>query len=143
MTTHALQLCPECGSGKIEMGSLVGEDLEATCQNCGWKGPHRDLIAAPAREEDLGRQSNIIYGTTDFTLGIAEEVSKAYMNLIAQHVARGLGLAMIESGLVGRQQPKELTRLIRAASLGAHAATLKEIEEIQKELQDERRGTNN
>lgn len=139
MSVKAFQICPECGSGKIEMGDLIGEDMKAKCLSCGWEGPHRELMAAVGSEQELMKGSQEIFGTPDLALGIAQEVSKTYMVLIAKYAAQPLGLAMIESGVIGKEQPKELTRLIRAASMGAHKATLEEIEAIQKELQDDRR----
>lgn len=141
--THQFELCPECGSGKIEMGALIGEDMEATCLSCGWKGPHRELMASIIRQSDVSSEVGAVLGSPDLALGIAQEVAKAYMVLIAKYAAQGLGLAMIEAGVIGKEQPKELTRLIRAASMGAHKATLEEIEAIQKELQHERRESDN
>lgn len=124
-------LCPKCGSGKTELGDLVGDDMKATCTNCGWEGTHKELLnAAPEKEQAPG---TIIQ--PDQALGIAEEVAKAYMNLLAKHAGQSIGLAMVQAGVVGLKDSKRLARLIRAACLGAHKATLDEVEEIQKEVQ--------
>jgi hypothetical protein len=92
-------------------------------------------LIAPSNDVALSDDQDAV-GTVDTCLGIANDVAKTYMRLIAQHAARGLGLAMVQAGIVGPKQPKELTRLIRAASLGAHRATLEEVELMQKELKD-------
>lgn len=131
-------LCPKCGSGKTELGDLVGDDMKATCTNCGWEGTHKDLISAEdAKEANLGELTQ-----PDQALGIAEEVSKAYMNLLAQHAGQPIGLAMVSAGIVGLKDGKRLARLIRAACLGAHKATLEEVEDIQKEIQSGQQPTN-
>ena len=132
-------LCPKCGSGKVEMGDLVGDDMQAKCTACGWTGPHRELMGAVADEAKVAAASAEIFGTPDMALGIAQEVSKDFMNAIARDAGRALGLAMVATGVIGKEDPKSLGRLIRAACLGAHKATLEEIEKIQKEIQDGRR----
>lgn len=130
-------LCPECGSGKTELGELVGDDMKATCTNCGWEGTHKDLVSAAPEEPAPG---TIVQ--PDQAQGIAEEVAKVYMNLLAQHAGQPIGLAMVQAGLVGLKDGKRLARLIRAACLGAHKATLEEVENIQEEIQSGRQPTN-
>lgn len=131
----ALHVCPECGSGKIDVGSqIVTDQAPAKCTACGWTGNFGQLIGAVApATDDLN---------PDVALGIAAEVSKLYMNMLAQHAGQPIGLAMVQSGVVGVKDSEALTRLIRAACLGAHKATLEEVEVMQKELQDGRRPTN-
>lgn len=134
---NPLHLCPQCGSGKIELGELVGDDMKATCTNCDWVGPHRELLAAVAKEAE---PSGII--EPDMALSIAEEVAKAYMVLLAKHVGQPVGLAMIQAGVIGAKDPKNLGRLIRAACKGAYKGTLDEIDQMQKELQSAERPAN-
>ncbi len=55
----------------------------------------------------------------------------------SMYAAQPLGLAMIQSGMVGQKDKKSLTRMIRAATLGAFKATLDEVEKIQKESQSD------
>jgi hypothetical protein len=102
----------------------------ARCLSCGWYGERRELLLA-----GLGK-------VVDSALEIAHEVSKTYLQLIGQSVVLPLGKAMLQAGIVGVQQKQELARLLRAACLAAHKATLEEVEKIQKELQDAQRDDN-
>jgi hypothetical protein len=133
-----LHVCPECASAKVELGDLVGDEMEATCSNCGWKGKHKDLIGAGAKENQIV-QGAMSIDDPSVALAIAKEVSVSYMRLLAKHAGQAIGLAMVQSGMVGAKDPQSLTRLIKAACGGAHKATLEEVENIQKELQDAKR----
>ena len=127
-----IQVCPECGSGKVEMGSsILGNDAFAECQACGWSGTVGDLLTPSRQEAD--REVGLI--TQDQALSIAQSVAESYMERLAAHAAKPTGLAMVESGIVGLKDKNRLARLIRAAMKGAHKATLEEVEAIQKELQ--------
>lgn len=144
MSALVLNVCPECGSGKIKYaGELISADMAVSCLSCGWRGTHGALMAVAADEAKVMEKSQEIFGTPDLALGIAQEVSRAYLVLLSKMAAQPIGLAMIEAGVIGKEQPKELTRLIRSACLAAHKATLEEIETIQKELQDARRSNDN
>lgn len=144
MSAIILSVCPECGSGKIKYSSeVISADVAVACLACGWEGAHGDLMAMAADEAKVMEKSTEIFGTPDLALGIAQEVSKAYLILISKMVAQPLGLAMIQAGVIGKEQPKELTRLIRSACLAAHKATLEEIETMQKEIRDARRTNDN
>lgn len=131
-------MCPECASAKVELGDLVGEEMEATCTNCGWKGKHKELIGTGLDEDKVQGQG---IDTPTLALAIAKEVATAYMRLLAQHAGKPIGVALVQSGVVGASDPKALSRLIRAACLGAHKSTLEEVEKIQKEIQDAKRST--
>lgn len=126
------EVCPECGSAKLEIQSsiLKPDDRQASCFACGWKGTAADLISAivPEGEGLSGDQG----------LKVAEQVATTYMGLIAQHVGHPIGRAMIEAGIVGLHDKEGLTRLIRAACSAAYAATLEEVEAMQRELVDDR-----
>jgi len=127
------EVCPKCGSGKVELGTRghYGRQMNlARCLSCGWYGERRELLLA-----GLGK-------VVDSALEIAHEVSKTYLQLIGQSVVLPLGKAMLQAGIVGVQQKQELARLLRAACLAAHKATLEEVEKIQKELQDAQRDDN-
>ena len=130
-------LCPECGSGKIELGDLVGDDMTATCTNCSWTGPHRELLSASPEEV---APSGII--EPDMALAIAEDVAKAYMILLAKHAGQPIGLAMVQAGVIGAKDPQVMGRLIRAACQGAYKATLDEVDQMQKEMQSAERPAN-
>jgi hypothetical protein len=89
------------------------------------------LVAEPEAPE-----SSIVevLGTSDMALGIAQEVSKNYLLFLSESASAEIGRAMVRAGVVGgKENPKELGRIIRAATLAAHAATLKEIDLIQLE----------
>jgi len=123
-------LCPECGSAKVEMSGPGGVILPAgpaNCHACGWSGTMKDLMHAQVPELESLSQ--------DAAHAIALEVAATYQALLAQIAAQPIGVAMVQSGMVGMKDTKNLTRMIRAATLGAHKATLEEVEKIQKESQ--------
>lgn len=129
LKTH---VCPECGSGKVEIsGSIITDTALAKCSACGWEGTKEKLISAfvPNLPGDLSQ---------DAALSIAQEVSDLYMKLLAQYAGHQIGLAIVQSGIVGVHDKDSLTRLLRAACIGAHKATLEEVESMQARLQDER-----
>jgi len=124
-------LCPKCGSGKLELLHDV-----ATCQACGEQTSMKELLVAKPEAPE----SSIVevLGTTDMALGIAQEIAKNYLLHLHKGAAKEIGKAMVNSGLVGgKENPKELGRIIRAATMAAHKATLEEMEAIQKEKQDD------
>jgi len=118
------QLCPACGSGKID----TAEGDQAECLDCGWKGSKTSLLAVPLPANPYSMEIN-----QDRALEMAKHISQQYMQLLPAHAAKPIGLCIIESGLCGKQDSKNLARLIRAACLGAHKATLDEAETIAKE----------
>jgi len=106
----------------------------AVCLACGWKGTSRELMVAKPQAPDS--QIVEVLGTTDMALGIAQEVAKNYLLVLSEEASGAIGRAMVRSGVVGgKEDPKDLGRIIRAATLAAHKATLTEIEDIQKEKQ--------
>lgn len=132
------EVCPSCGSGKVEVGSaIIHANAPAECKACGWSGRKEELMTAATPSGELTDDLN-----PDAALGIAQEVSKAYMTMLAQHAGQPIGLAMVQSGVVGVQDKDSLTRLIRAACMGAHKATLEEVEAMQKEILDDGRPKN-
>lgn len=135
MSGRSAEICPKCGSGKVEECPGVG-DCSVICFSCGWTGSSNELLSV-----DLGSvaEKSPEINAPDLALGIAQEVSKTYFLLIARDVSHPLGKAMLQAGVVGLQQSKELGRLIRVACLAAHKATLEEIEKMQKELQNAQR----
>lgn len=130
-------LCPKCGSGKVEVKSSSLGPRVVRCQSCEWSGFEKDLVAYDLDKARQGLDS----GLSDAGTAIAMAVSADYMNRLAQFAAQPIGLAMVESGLISKNDTKVLARLLRAACLGAHKATLDELEQIQREHQNERRGT--
>ena len=121
----SLQVCPKCAGAKLTTIDLVASDVLVSCKSCGWRGKYKDLVTAEVKDMEPEK--------------VAEDVSKEYLRLLAKYNGRPMGLSMIQAGIVGAKDPKYLSRLIRAACLGAHKATLDEIEKIQKELSDEAR----
>jgi len=123
VTEHLV--CPKCAVAKIGVGELLGGVVRVACAGCGWVGKYSDLLT--------------IGGPDLSATEIAEEVSIAYLRLLAQYVGRPMGLAMAQAGIVGAQDPQQLGRLIKAACHGAHKATLDEVEKIQREYRDGKR----
>jgi len=124
-------VCPVCASAKVGHDSLiVGRSGDAACANCGWKGKHKDLLVA---------QGTLTIGDASAALDIAREVSTTYMHLLAEHAGLLIGACIMRSGIIGAKDTQSLARLIKAACTGAHKATLDEVENIQKELQDAKR----
>jgi len=138
-----IKLCPKCGSGKIgtevKAGVEVPDPKPAQCWDCGWLGTEANLIVAP--DSAVERHVGVDWGVEgeDYTAVVALEVSKEYLRQLAKNAAQPIGLSIISVGLIGRQQQQEyLPRLLRAACLGAHKGTLEELENIQKEVADDK-----
>lgn len=128
------EMCPQCGSAKLEvttegelMTHLAGGNVR--CTNCGWGGPKADLLTSEVPEQPEMTQ--------DQAYAIALQVAQQYFISLAEHASQGIGLAMIEAGVIGVKDKTQLARLIRAATSGAHQATLREVEKIQKESEGE------
>ena len=114
------QICPVCGSGKVLAGKGIGYDV--ICQSCGWKGKEEEAVARPM---ELGQAEDI-----------ASTVASEYLRALAIYAGAHIGRAMVSVGLITTSDKRNLARLIRAATLGAHKATLAEIEVMQKEIKD-------
>lgn len=120
-----IQLCPLCGSGKVNvtdrLAMVEGGLGQATCP-CGWSGAASQLVV---KKMEIGQAESI-----------AEAVAIEYLRALAVYAGACIGRAMVLSGLVTSSETKTLARLIRAACTAAHKATLYEIEAIQLELKD-------
>ena len=69
----------------------------------------------------------------DGALEIAKHISKQYMLLLYKDASQVLGRCILQAGLVGKQDSKNLGRMIKAACVGAHQSTLLEAESISRE----------
>jgi predicted phosphoribosyltransferase len=133
-----VRVCPLCASAKVDKVRSVGRDGDVACSNCGWSGAHKDLIGTVVKEHQI--MENVLHiGGGPLALEIAEEVAATYMRLLAQDVGRPLGMALVQSGVVGVRDAESLARLIKAACRGAHKATLDEIEKMQEEIRNDKR----
>lgn len=119
MEALAVTVCPSCGSGKVHV-----TDSEAKCSTCRWAGKPSEVLHTKIESKGLS--------STAFQ--VTEAVSHAYLLELSKRAAAHIGLAMVSAGLVTANDPINLTRLIRAATLGAHRATLEDIDSMQKEL---------
>lgn len=102
---------------------------EASCQDCNWTGTNKELLEVPVQANPNSLDIN-----PDQALEIARAMSTNYMQLLYQHVSPAIGAAIMQAGFVGKNDTKNLTRMIRAAARGAHAATLEEAGVISEEL---------
>ena len=84
-------------------------------------------------EVPLQGNPNSLEVSQDEALEMAQEMSRNYMRMLYQSVSQQIGFCIMQTGLVGRQDTKGMTRLIRAACMGAHRATLEEADKIAKE----------
>ena len=121
-----IQLCPLCGSGKVKVTDRLamlssGGLGQASCP-CGWSGAASALVISPM---ELGQAENI-----------AAAVATEYMRALAVYAGAHIGRAMVAVGLITTSEKKDLARLIRATVIGAHRATLDEIEKIQQEIKN-------
>lgn len=125
---ETVDLCPQCGSAKVEVlsGSEIVGGVQVSCTNCDWTGKQSELITAM-----LPKDGSLV---GDAALSVAQEVALSYLRLISKLAGAQIGLAMVESGITGRKDKYSLTRLIRAACIGAHRATLDEIGKMQEEM---------
>ena len=127
-------LCPVCGSGKIA-GERVGDSsLEASnsdkkqCMDCGWRGDVNRLIQVPFQKNPNSLELN-----QDEALEVAKQISNSLMQLIGANVGKPLGMCILESGLCGRRDGKNLARLLRVGCRAAHRAILEEADKISGE----------
>lgn len=115
-----VELCPQCGSGKVSRTNPLGDDVR--CDGCAWIGKERELMAAQVAQDSL-------------TVALA--VAQHYLIALTQEAAIPIGRSMFRAGLI---QPgtdsKVIGRLARAAVTGACRATLEEIDRMQKETVD-------
>jgi len=121
----SIELCPKCGSGKVEVTdrlAMVSGGLGAATCPCGWSGPASQLVV-----------KQLQFGEAE---AIAVAVSTEYMRALAAYAASHVGRAMVVVGLVPAEDKRTLARLIKAAVLAAHKATLEEVEKIQQEIKD-------
>ena len=74
----------------------------------------------------------------DQALDIARQMSENYMALIYSEASQIIGRCILQAGLVGRRDTKNLSRLLRTACLGAHRATLEEADKVASEHKETR-----
>lgn len=133
-----VRICPVCASAKVDKVQLVGSDSEVACSNCGWSGKYKEVIEAGVKERQI--VENIVgIGDESLAVKIAMEVSTTYLTLLVNYAGRHIGLALVESGVVGVKDSPSLARLIKAACEGAHKATLDEVGKMQEDLRNEER----
>jgi hypothetical protein len=60
-------------------------------------------------------------------------MAEQYMQLLYVGASKVIGAAILQAGLCGQRDTQNLTRMIRAACMGAHKATLEEAEKIASE----------
>lgn len=121
-------ICPKCGSGKVRIQMVDSDDARAECTNCDWVGTRKDAVSV-----ELPKNPFSLDVDQDRALEIAKQISIEFLHQLYQHASQPIGLALILSGMVGRKDTQGLTRLLRAACLGAHKAALEEAEAIGKE----------
>ena len=122
-------LCPVCGSGKTQyQTALFDAEVTAHCTSCDWKGTKKDLVITEVKEESADPQ-----------LDAALAISQLYFQQLAKTASKAIGLAIVESSLIGKKDTKSMSRLLRAACLGAHRATLEELAKIQTENANDRK----
>lgn len=113
-----VELCPECGSGKVSRISPLGDDCK--CDGCGWAGKEGRLMRANVDED---------------ALSAALQVAQMYLVTLTEEASMPIGKAIVRSGLLSVADDKAvLGRVLKAAVMGAHRATLDEIGAMQKEL---------
>ena len=121
-----IRLCPVCGSGKVQELELSADSLQdgtnARCVSCMWHGKLTETVSKPM---ELGQAEDI-----------AAAVAAEYLRSLAVYAGVHIGRAMVAVGLVTTSEKQSLTRLIKAAVMGAHKATLDEIEKIQQEIKN-------
>jgi hypothetical protein len=115
---------------------VEGSVYDATCNDCGWQGKETDLIKAPIPVQGI----SLDFTNPDVTLEVAKQISQHLMELIYQIASKPVGEAILRAGLVGRQDSRNLARLLRAGCLAAHKGILEEADVISKEFKASRSG---
>ena len=110
------------------MEMVDSDEARAECMDCGWVGMRKDTIAVEMPSNPLSFEID-----QDRALEIARQIAIDFMRLLYKHASTPIGLCLIESGMVGRKDTAGLTRILRAACLGAHKAALNEAEAIASE----------
>jgi len=96
------------------------------CKSCAWNGAESDLVEATIKPPPglVGEDA----------LRIAQAVSEGLLHKLHAQAAAPIMRAIVSAGIVGPlDSSKVLTRVLRAAVIGAHKATLEEVEKIQTE----------
>ena len=115
-----VELCPQCGSGKVSRVNPLGDTVK--CDGCGWAGKERELMATHVAQDSL-----------EVALAVAQE----FLITLTKEAALPIGRAMYVTGLIQRGMDSAVVgRLVRAACTAACKATLEEIDRIQKEISD-------
>ncbi len=115
-----VELCPQCGSGKVTHVSAIAGDCR--CDQCAWTGKERDLLVTE------------VHGST---LEMAMVVAQSFLLALTQEASIPVGHALFKSGLLPRNTDSHTVgRVLRATMVGACRAALSEIDVIQKELSD-------
>jgi hypothetical protein len=115
-----VELCPQCGSGKISRTTPLGDIIK--CDGCGW----------------AGKESSVMVTRVDATsLEVALAVAQRFLVALTAEASLPVGRAMFHAGLIQRDTDSTFVgRLVKAAIVAAHRATLEEVDKIQKEITD-------
>ena len=100
------------------------------CDECGWLGTEKQLVSVPIPKNPFSIEIH-----PDTALDAAKQISEQYFLLMSKVAGPVIGQCIVQAGLVGRKDVKNLAKLIRAACLGAHKATLDEANKISKDYQ--------
>jgi hypothetical protein len=115
-----VELCPQCGSGKVSRVNPLGDTCK--CDGCGWAGKERELMV-----------TQIAQGAMDVAVAVAQQ----FLVQLTQEASLPIGRAMFRAGLIQRDTDSAIVgRLVRAAVTAASTAVLSEVDAIQKEISD-------
>lgn len=128
-------LCPQCGSGK-NVGqrdvTLVGDDPEVKCENCGWKGKQSELYVTEIEPRMAGG---------DAADDVIDDLGQAILQALYKHISIPIGLALKEVQLLPEKELREsrrcqmlAARLVRAGVLAAWRGVVGEMDAIDKEV---------
>jgi len=124
-------ICPACGSGKITPYKDDDDKQMYKCQMCTWFGSINELVSVPMPADQFALEIG-----QDEALNVVKQISEQYLKLLATQAGQQIGLCIIQAGFCTSRDSKALARLLRAACVGAHKATLEEAQKMSEEIQN-------
>jgi len=113
-----VELCPQCGSGKVSRTNPLADTVK--CDGCRWAGKERELMTTEVAQDSMA---------------VALAVAQNFLIALTQESAIPIGRAMFKAGLVqSGTDSVVIGRLVRSAVTAACRATLEEVDHIQEEM---------
>lgn len=115
-----LQLCPQCGSARVDYGMLAGAN--AKCHGCGWTGPDSELLTLPSQQDSISGADKSVQLVNDLRKIMAGDFGVALLHLLVKW-----GFLNVDTqDVAGTLDRKLFARYIVAMARGITQAILSE-----------------